>query len=232
MGAQSMLCDLSIANHYAWFERLDDLLIVKWGHYPQVDGKIDPRIVTMSVAVDSRARRLTPLLAFSKRAGAVGGVEVLLGELVEGDYTVGLAYDRGVYAVTDDGRWVYGDRVTVEAMGPRVREVRRLLGFAKTHFSVGRAPPRDLKALGFELEIALEDYDPLEKRAKVVALFRGRPVDVDIEFYSAGGRDVVKSGSRIQLSKGLNLFIAKFVLRESTVDYDTLHMVSTLSLEV
>lgn len=227
-----MFCALWSANHYAWFERSNGLLIVKWGHYPKVDGRIDPRIVTTFVAVDSKARRLFPLLAFSERASAVGGLEVLLGKLVEGDYTVGLAYDRGVYAVTEDGKWVYGGRASVEAMGFRVREVRRLLGFAKTHFSVGGGAPRNLQVLGFDLEIVLKDYDPLEKKAKVVTVFRGAPVDVDIEFHSVNGRSVVRSGSSVQLSKGLNLFVAKFVERVNAVDYDVLHLVSTLTLEI
>ena len=183
-----MIDDIELVNHEVWFE-YDGVLVLKWGHFPNVDGKIDPLCITRAFALANG--KVKP--AFVGLGKSLNGLFVEYEGEVD---AVAIEYDRGIYSLTDDGRWFFGRRVPSNC---RVEEVRHILGFAKVHFG-------EVKPLGLELEIVLDGSEG----EGVKVLFRGKPVDAKVKLRNTEGTFELDA-EEIRFAEGVNVLSARFV---------------------
>lgn len=109
-------------NHEAWIEDAGDRLLIRWGHYPRVDGRLDPHLVVLTLArVEDRWVAGLPLVheedALSVRKP--GRLEALL-----------VYYRRGPFSKTRSGLWVYGDGYSVEKLLEPIERSLVIHGYA------------------------------------------------------------------------------------------------------
>ncbi len=108
-------------NHEAWIEPSERGLLVRWGHYPRVDGRLDPHVVR-SVVVIGEERYIPVLFVHEKEALRLvwrGGAA----------HAAVLWYTRGPFTKIR-GEWVYGDGCSVERVYGERGESMVIEGFA------------------------------------------------------------------------------------------------------
>ncbi|WP_048191378.1 hypothetical protein [Pyrolobus fumarii] len=141
----------SRVNHEAWLEPLGSRLVARWGHYPRIDGRLDPHVVTNIMVVGEEGVRYTPVVLVHMEDGLRlewrGG---------RASYAM-IAYRRGPFSKTASGEWVYGDRVAVESVLGSVEKSMIIEGYA-----VYTRDPRSLEHLPTPLRLKLSiDTSPL-----------------------------------------------------------------------
>ncbi len=176
---------LEVVNHEVWFEPRNGL-VLKWGHYPNVDGKLDPLCITRAFSLANG--KVMPVFVGLDRSIKDGLFVEFEGE------AVAVEYDRGIYSLTSDGKWIFGRRVPSNRS---IEEVRHILGFAKVYLD------GDIKPLGLELEIMLNEG--------VEVLFRGELVDTKVKLRNAKGTFEFEAGEKVQFVEGVNVLSARFV---------------------
>ncbi len=181
---------LEVVNHEVWFEFRNGL-VLKWGHYPDVDGRLDPLCITRAFSLANG--KVMPVFVGLDRSIKDGLFVEFEGE------AVAVEYDRGIYSLTSDGRWIFGRKVPLNRS---IEEMRHILGFAKVHLD------NEVKALGLELEM---DLDGGIEGGRVEVLFRGESVDTNVKLRNAGGAFEVKTGEKVEFAKGVNVLSARFV---------------------
>jgi len=191
---------INIVNHEAWIEVEDGKGYLKWGHYPEVDGKLDPQSIVRAFAV--AGDRILPVFIGIEK-------ESLLLEFEEAEVLV-VEWDRGIYALTEDNKWFYR-----RAPG-KVKERRWILGFAKVYLS------DNIKPVGTELEI-------IPNGNKIEVLFRGKPINCKIKVRNSKGTFEFNSGEEIELAEGINVISARYI-DELTVGADKRNLVATLTI--
>ncbi len=220
----SMLSEeiIRIANHEAWIERKSGFYL-KWGHYPSTDGKLDPRCVR-AFAICSDGRKPVAV-GFDGESSRIGGLFL---EFASQPLAVVAEYDRGVYSVTKDGKWVFGDRFSASAMGYEVLESRWICGIAKIH--IATASP-----LGLEFEIVPDstNYGPGDIM-RVQLLFRGSPVSGELSVRNSSDTFTVKANgfAEIELEEGVNVVAARYVEEIRSPSVDRRSITTTLSVVV
>jgi uncharacterized GH25 family protein len=236
---------MDFINHHAWIEHSGLFAkpgkvraYLKWGHFPEVDGKLDPQSITTAFARSIELKR--PLLVGSDaEASSKGGLFLEFEAERLGVYTVGLQYNRGVYSVTKDQTWTFGDRKRIESYGYDVKEAVLLVGSAKTYILIGEESYVKPKPAGLELEIVpstVKKFIPGDI-VDVQVLYKGNPCsDVELTSYSAPKRERVVADSHgfadIKLKEGVNVIFARFRDESLRVEgvYDRMSINTTLSL--
>ncbi len=120
--------ELRVVNHELWMEERGDLIYLMWGHYPNVDGRIDPLCIR-----EIRTDDLTPAYL------GMDGEGVFIETKAK---SVGVVYERGFF-VKVGGRWYFREV-------PYKGEALKVVGFSTYHRG-------EVKRLGLELEITVED---------------------------------------------------------------------------
>ncbi len=191
-------CDdlLDIVNHEAWIE-VDGRAYLKWGHYPEVDGKLDPMCIVRAFAVFNG--KISPVVIGTDKEASSRGALFLEFEEAE---ALAVEYDRGIYTLTEDGKWIFGRHVPSKY---EVKERRRILGFAKTYLG------DKIEPLGLELELM---PDKIGDDVRVRILFRGKPIAGKVKLRNSNGVfefDADENGAILKLTKGLNVISARYV---------------------
>gem|GEM_PF-758139 len=153
---------LNIVNHHLWFDDMywhDDhvRILLKWGHYPEVDGKIEPKIFEKLTIIDDLGREVSHQVGIDKDSSSKGGLFLEFKVEKNRAYTIAVTYDRGIYSKTRDGKWCFGDKRSVQVKGYQIDEAYRLRGCAKTHISTGMSEFH-LKPLGLDFELYLPTF--------------------------------------------------------------------------
>jgi len=206
---------VNIVNHEAWIEPGEGRAYLKWGHYPEVDGKLDPLSIVRAFSVSGGTVRPI-IVGIDKESSAKGGL------FLEFDEAEALAveYDRGVYTLTEDNKWIFGRSVPVKY---KVRERRHILGFAKIYLGDKVEP------LGLELELV---PDKIADEVRVQIMFRGRPIAGKIKLRNSNGViefDADENGAILKLAKGVNVISARYI-DELAVGVDVRSLVTTLTI--
>ena len=198
---------LKIVNHDAWIE-CNKRAYLKWGHYPETDGKLDPQNIKRAIVIDPKGERMA-IVGTDKDATSKGGL--FLEFNAEEPYLVGAEYDRGIYSVTEDGKWVFGEKKFVANMGYKIEESRWLIGFAKAYVAREETKPALAR---FEFEIvpdAIKQFKAGDK-IRILLLFRGKAVEGKVKVRS--GEEIkefsVKDSVEIELSKGVNVISSRY----------------------
>jgi hypothetical protein len=129
-------------------------------------------------------------------------------------------YDRGIYTLTEDNKWIFGRSVPAKY---KVKERRHILGFAKVYLS------DEIEPLGLELELM---PDKIDDKVRVQILFRGKPIAGKIKLRNANGItefDADENGAILKLAEGVNLISARYV-DEMSVGVDVRSLVTTLTI--
>ncbi len=203
---------IKIVNHEAWIEIGNGRAYLKWGHYPEVDGKLDPLSITRAFAVAEGTAKPV-IVGMDKDSSAKGGLFL---EFDEAD-AVAVEYDRGVYTLTEDGKWIFGRSVPPKYS---VKEVRRILGFAKVYLDDNIVP------LGLELELM---PDRIGDEMTVQILFRGKPVAGKVRLRNSDGSFEFDAdeGAKLKLAEGVNVISARYV---DELGFVKRSMVTTLTI--
>ncbi len=203
---------LSIVNHEAWIE-VDGRAYLKWGHYPEVDGKLDPMCIVRAFAVSGGA--VLPVAVGTDKESSSRGALFLEFEEAE---ALAVEYDRGIYTLTEDGKWIFGRHVPQKY---RVKEKRQILGSAKTYLG-DRIEP-----LGLELELM---PDKIGDEVRIQILFGGKPIAGKIKLRNSKGVfefDAGEEGAVLKLAEGINVISARYV--DEGVDFMR-SLVTTLTI--
>ena len=205
---------IKLVNHEAWIEVDDDRAYVMWGHYPKIDGKLDPSRIRRAFAV-YECRFLPVVIGRDKEASRRGGLFL---EFEKAD-ALAIEYDAGIYTLTEDNKWIFG-----KVSDPRykVKETRWILGFASVHL-------RNPKPLGLELEIVPSDVK--EKVVEVELLFRGKPISGNLKVSNFEGSFEVEINGKaeIEVARGVNVISARYI-DELAFGVDKRHLVTTLTI--
>jgi len=204
---------IKIVNHEAWIEIGSGRAYLKWGHYPNVDGKLDPLSITRVFAVAGGITKPV-VVGMDKDSSANGGLFL---EFDEAD-ALAVEYDKGIYTLTEDGKWIFGRGIPPKYA---VKEVRHILGFAKVYLSDNIVP------LGLELELMPDGTDD---EISVQILFRGKPVAGKVKLRNSEGSFELEgdeSGVKLKLAKGVNVLSARYVDELGSVKRS---MVTTLTI--
>ncbi len=173
---------LEIVNHEVWLEPSDGRVLLKWGHYPETDGKLDPVCITRAFTDVFRPA----VVGIDKDSSAKGGLFIEF----EDAKALAVEYDRGIYSLTSDKKWIFGRTVPPNYC---VEEARHILGSAKVHLD-GR-----VRQLSLELEI-------VDK-----VLFRGKPVYADIKLRNSEGTFKLENLKDAEFAEGINVLSARYV---------------------
>jgi hypothetical protein len=219
---------LKLVNHEPWIECEENRAYLKWGHYPKTEGKLDPLCIKRAFVIDLSGEK--PVVVGSdKESSSKGGLflEFEADEL----YMVAVELDKGIYSVTDDNKWIFGDRRI--AANYNVRETRWLKGFAKAY--VGKSETKPFTA-GFEFEIVPEVVKSFkaEDKLKVQLIFREKAVNGVLNVGTKDGvEEITADGfAEVTLKEGVNLMFARYVDEMPTGTYDKRNLTSTLTLFV
>ncbi len=187
---------LHLVNHEAWIE-VNSRAYLKWGHYPEIDGKLDPLSIVRAFAIANGTVKPVAI-GLDKESSAKGGL------FLEFDEAEALAveYDRGIYTLTEDNKWIFGRHVPSKY---KVREKRHILGFAKIYLD------KNIEPLGLELELM---PDKIDDEVRVQILFRGEPIAGKIKLRNASGiieTDANEEGAILKLNNGVNVISTRYV---------------------
>ncbi|AGK60936.1 hypothetical protein Asulf_00931 [Archaeoglobus sulfaticallidus PM70-1] len=120
---------LKLVNHEPWIECEENRAHLKWGHYPETEGMLDPLSIKRAFVIDSDGEKPV-VVGRDNESSQKGGL--FLEFEAEKPYMVGVELDRGIYSITDDNKWIFGDRRL--ASGYNIRETRWLGIYQSLHF--------------------------------------------------------------------------------------------------
>lgn len=204
---------IKLINHEAWIE-VDGRAYVMWGHYPKVDGKLDPSMIRRAFAVHE-CRFYPVFIGKDREASERGGIFL---EFEKAD-AIAIEYDIGIYTLTEDNKWIFGK---VSDSKYKVKETRWILGFASVHL-------KDPKPLGLEFEIVPRDVKG--RVVEVELLFRREPISGKVKVSNSEGSFEVEVDGRaeIEVEKGVNVISARHI-DELVFGVDKRHLVTTLTV--
>ncbi len=207
---------IKLVNHEAWIEYGEGRAYLKWGHLPETDGKLDPKSIKRAFVIDPDGNEKTLVVGSDKEASSKGALFLEFNAEKEGLYVIAAEYDRGIYSVTEDNKWVFGEKDHVASLGYAVKESRWICGFAKAYTIVGDLEDGNLIA-GLEFEIVPETIRKFRSGEKVEVrlFFRDNPVKGEINVRANGKHTVIETDSNgfaeIELAKGVNVISARYV---------------------
>ena len=206
---------IKLINHEAWIE-VDERAYVMWGHYPKVDGRLDPSKIRRAFAVYN-CTFLPVVIGIDRESSERGGLFL---EFERAD-SIAIEYDAGVYTLTEDNKWVFGKICDPKY---KIKETRWILGFASVHL-------RNPKPLGLELEIVPSDVKG--KVVEVELLFRGKPTSGNLKVSNSEGTFEVEINGKaeIEVAKGVNVISARYI-DKLAFGVDKRHLVTTLTILV
>ena len=221
---------IELINHHAWIEHGDvrsglSRLYVKWGHYPETDGKMEPSIVK-DLIVKVNGIEVPAVIGIDKDSSARSSL-FLEFPAKEGVYEIFLKYERGVFTVTANGSWVYGDYNRAKSVGYDLAYSVTVEGVAKTYLSSEGLAKGAFKPLGKGLELT-----PLSlecPKARILVTLNGKPLKTEIMHVHDGGKESVEGDKvDVELGPGFNVLLAKADLKEG--DLQRRRIASTLTL--
>ncbi len=219
---------LRLVNHEAWIEIEGNRAYLKWGHFPKTDGKLDPQCIKRAFVIDPSGEKRV-VIGRDKESSQRDGL--FLEYDAETPYVVCIEIDRGIYSVTSNGKWIFGDRRF--AIGYDVKETRWFKGFAKAYSVNDETKPF---IAGFEFEIIPEILKPFkpEEKLRLKFVFRGRTVRSRVKVCSIEGVEEFEANGthEITLRKGINVVVARYVDEVATGIYDKRNLTSTLTISV
>lgn len=222
---------LKLVNHEAWIGYGDDRAYLKWGHFPETDGKLDPNSIKRAFTIDPGGNEKAIVFGSDK----VSSKGALFLEPKEKGL-IAIEYDRGIYSVTKDNKWVFGEKKYVSSLGYSVKESMWMYGFAKA-YNIDEVCEK-VPMAGFELEIVPEVIRKFKAGDKlgIQLLFRDNPVEGEIGIRDSSGKRVVKTDEKgfteIKLEKGVNVISGKYIDEMAKIPgvYDKKYMVTTLTI--
>ncbi|RLI78641.1 hypothetical protein DRP05_06485 [Archaeoglobales archaeon] len=202
-------------NHKAWIEYQQGRAYLKWGHLPET-GKIDPKSIKRAFVVDANGNEKVLVVGSDRDASSKEGLFLEFDAGKGGVYTIAIEYDRGIYSITEDNKWIFGEKSHVASLGYTVKESRWICGFAKACCVVGDFKGKDKVTAGLEFEI-IGDVKKFESgdRIGVQLFFRNNPVKGEINVRANGKHAVVETDNNgfaeIELTEGVNVISARYV---------------------
>ncbi|ENN96363.1 hypothetical protein J422_02754 [Methanocaldococcus villosus KIN24-T80] len=204
---------IRLINHEVWIE-IEDRGYLKWGHYPKTDGKLDPLAITRAFYV--KDGKYYPLVVGKDKISS--SKEALFLEFDEAD-ALGIEYNKGIYSLTEDNKWIFGKNIPDKY---KIKETREIIGYSKVYLN------KKIEPLGFELEII---PDKIDKKIKVDVIFRGKQVPAEITLRNKNGEFKFNSNNEIKLAEGINVLSARYVDTLSN-NVDKRHLVSTITINL
>ncbi|RLI73167.1 hypothetical protein DRO97_08000 [Archaeoglobales archaeon] len=206
---------IKLVNHEAWIEcQQRGRAYLKWGHLPETDGKLDPKSIKRAFVIDAEGNEKAMVVGSDKEASSKGGLFLEFNAEKEGVYTIAVEYDRGIYSVTEDNKWIFGEKSYVASLGYTVKESRWICGFAKAYAIVGDYEDRVTAGLEFEIIGDIKKFKSGDK-IKVQLFFRDNPVKGEVNARANGKHAVIETDSNgfaeIELVDGLNVISARYV---------------------
>ena len=204
---------------------------LKWGHMPQTDGKLDPKVVKKAFFVSPEGVEKPLAVGTDKDASSHDAIFLEFDAKDDGLYALAVEYDRGIYSAAEGKKWIFGDKEYVSSLGYKVEETRWLIGFAKAYVGEGEAKP-----LGLELEIVPEVVKKFKTgdKLKVQLLFNGKPLKGEIRVRTSEktiSHWTDENGfAEIELEKGVNVISARHVDETATEKYDKRNITTTLTI--
>lgn len=222
---------VKIVNHEPWIECESSRAYLKWGHYPKTDGKLDPLCIKKAFVIDPSGEKPV-VVGRDKESSSKSGL--FLEFEAEKPYMVGVEIDRGIYSITEDGKWIFGGRKLAAKYS--VKETRWFLGFAKAYAVNNETEIEGQFTAGFEFEIVPEvvkQFKPGDKM-KVGLIYRGKVVDGVVKVATVGGvKEIAVNGfEEITLEEGINVLFARYIDETSTGIYDKRNLTTTLTVFV
>lgn len=187
---------IMLVNHQLWvehegfYDRGVVKAFLKWGHYPEAEGKLDPATIRNAIVIDPKGRRVEPAIGMDPDASSRTALFLEFNAMEPGLYLVGISYSRGVYSIVGDRRWCYGTRASVQSRGYDVSEAILLNGVAKTYILVETDEAKS-KPIGLDLELST----PRVKRFSV-----GDRIPVAVNYM---GRPLANTRLMIRMQKGV-----------------------------
>lgn len=222
---------IKLVNHEAWIECEFDRAYLKWGHFPETDGKFNPNLIRRAFTIDSSGNEKAIAIGSDREASSKGALF-----LEPVDVLIAIEYDNGIYSVTKDNKWVFGEKKYVSSLGYSIKESMWTYGFAKA-YSIDDVREKAPVA-GFELEIVPEMIRKFKAGEKlgIRLLFRGNPVKGEIVIRDSSGSRAVetdeKGSAEIELERGVNVISARYMDEMVRIPgiCDKKYMVTTLTI--
>jgi len=227
--------NINLVNHEAWIEYKGSRAYFKWGHLPNVDGKFDPKAIKRAFIIDADGNEGAVAVGLDEEASSEGGLFIEFNAEKERIYIIAVEYDRGIYTVTEDRKWIFGEKGQVSSLGYAVDESRWICGFAKAYAVVGDAKGFEIAGFEFEIVSEIKKFKAGEK-LKIQLLFRGRPVEGEVNIRNNSKLTVVKTDGKgfaeVELGKGVNVISARYVdeLTRVTGICDKRNITTTLTI--
>ncbi len=228
-----MLRIAKLVNHEAWIEISNGRAYLKWGHYPKTDGKIDPKLIRRASVIDSDGREHA--LAIGSDKDSTSKESLFLEFDAEKDGTIAVEYDRGIYSLTEDNKWVFGEKSYVASLGYAVKEARLICGFAKSYIAKRERTDAPI----FEFDIVPEVVKKFEDGDKIGVniFFRNKPTEAKLNLKNIRGHKAIEAENgyaEIELVRGLNLISAKYIDEKSKIAgvFDKRSITTTLTITV
>ena len=225
---------LQLVNHEAWIEcSSSGRAYLKWGHFPKIDGKLDPKSITKAFVIYPDRNKIPLIIGTDRVASSEGGLFLEFKAESDGIYTIAAEYDRGIYTITEDNKWIFGEKGYVKEMGYTAKESRWICGFAKTYFIAGEY--EDNIAAGLELEIIPEVVKKFRdgEKMRFQVLFRGEPVRETVNVRTKNGLLTIETDNNgfaeIELLRGANVISARYV-DETVRICDKRNLTTTLTI--
>ena len=240
---------LKTVNHEAWIEYGEPVTkagrirtYVKWGHYPEVEGRLNPQTVVSAFALlesDLLSPRIPVTIGVDRDSLAKGGLFMEFLADKPGVYSVNLEYRSSIVCRTKDGKMVFGEKKRVEELGYEVDEAFLHTGLARTYVVVGGEAHAKPSPLGLGLEVMpaiVKRYAP-EEIVEVRVLYEGKPRSNALVTHLSSSRSksmfVNEHGCvKVKLEKGVNVIVAKYSDDRKRLEgaYDRVSYDSTLTL--
>ncbi len=216
-----------LVNHNAWIEHPGYFaepgrarLYIKWGHYPEVDGKIDPATLTEIIVLGPEGQT-TAVVGIDKDSSSKGAIFLEFNACSIGLYTVLLRYNRGIYTITSTGSWIYAEPDRVKALGYEVKDTYRIEGSAKTLVPVGIRDNINVKPLGVGLEITplINRMPEPGEEIKLNVTLDSLPVpNVELIIYSSEGKETTRTDNNgvatVRLRRGINVIVCSTTINK------------------
>jgi len=226
---------LKLVNHEPWIEYDGKRAYLKWGHYPDTDGKLDPKTIRRAFVIE--ADGIERPVAVGRDKESKDGLFLEFDTENEGVYTVVVEYDKGVYTVTADNKWVFAEKSFAAGLGYEIKESRWICGFVKTYVVVGNAEIKPEPRLELELVPEVAKKFNAGDRVRVGLFFRGKPTGGIIKQVTGEGvreYEATSGFAEIELVNGVNVVAARYVDEITKIAgvCDKRNMTATLTLTV
>lgn len=224
---------IKLVNHEAWIEcQQRGRAYLKWGHLPETDGKLDLKSIKRAFVIDAEGNEKAMVVGSDKEASSKGGLFLEFNAEKEGVYTIAVEYDRGIYSVTEDNKWIFGEKSYVASLGYTVKESRWICGFAKAYYIVGGNEGKATASLEFEIVPKVIRKFKSGDKMRIQLIFRGKAVNGIVKVGTKDGvEEVTVNGfGEITLKEGVNVIVARYVDEMPTGVYDKRNLTATLTI--